>query len=354
MNKQPIKPSGLYYLLAAAMALIGIGTASWNAWGELSGQMRMPSQVVVPGMGEVRLDEAGTYYLRAMVDDANDVAELDESNNLGAPVTLAVNNEIEINRMIIKADPNENSSAFSVRARLFNGSVEEMDEALSVDVMVGAYQETIPMEPVGLSGKYLYQGAKGGITVAIFNLRTGKFKIVAKEVNLAGTIDPVPVRVTFGRYQAAGEVEDKRINRGGGLPLRLQLGLEDILRVDRYHYRTWDHTRNKDWLKVRGRLSFEDHPVDLAGKEVTVRWGSAFTIPEGLTGLQQTGDREIYTYKDQKGAGITQAVFNLEKCTFRMTINHESFLNAPPGDLTIVFDDDGQTFFDETAQVGQD
>lgn len=64
MNKSDIKPSRLYYILAAVVLLIGIALPAWAMVSLLGGVLKPPiSTIIVPGEGEVLLEKAGKYVI---------------------------------------------------------------------------------------------------------------------------------------------------------------------------------------------------------------------------------------------------------------------------------------------------
>jgi len=160
-------------------------------------------------------------------------------------------------------------------------------------------------------------------------------------VNLTGLSSPVILELEMGDYYGigvAGESEDDflgmglpdqeykdNINGHRVLPMRLMLGYTDGLRVEQARVKT----RKKDEtesLYVRGSIAVRDRAVDLSQHQMTIRWGSndfVATIAKGdffeykgkyvyrrPIGPTETGDNPI-----------TLAIFDLEKCTFLITVN---------------------------------
>ena len=301
-------------------------------------------------------DRVGTYYVRAVVDDNNDVLEFDEMNNSGAAVMLTVDERIDTIAFSAKAGADPNTDSFSMSGQLSNIMLAEPIGPVTVNIEIGTYRETISLEgldAVGRGWKYNYHGEKGGITVAVFDMTDGGFKIVAKDISLYGTTDPVPVIISIGDYHARGEVVDEMINRGKGIPFSFQFGLADMLRVDKFKHSSFSSGTNRSSLRVQGRISFADAAVALAGREVEVLYGSTFTF-EDDSGLSQRGNGVIYAQQDKPASGkITKAVINLDKCSFSVNIRRQSFLNTPPAVIRLKLLDGADVIFNETAQVGE-
>ena len=301
-------------------------------------------------------NQAGRYYVRAAVDDGNDVLEFDETNNFSAAVMLTVDNRIDTIRFTAQAGADPNTDSFSITGQLSDVTSAEAIEPVTVDIEIGTYRETIfldGLDGAGRGWKYDYRGEKGGITVAVFDMTDGGFKIVAKGISLYGTTDPVAVAISIGDYHARGEIIDELINRGKGIPFQFQFGLADMLRIDKFRHARFSSGGNRASLRVQGRISFADGLIELTGKEVKVRYLSTFTFEED-SGLLPKGNRRVYTQRGKPATGrLTTTIINLDECTFSIGIRRQSFLNLPPQTFTLKLLDGEDVIFDEEAQVGE-
>ncbi|MFC1783469.1 hypothetical protein ACFL02_07775, partial [Planctomycetota bacterium] len=106
------------------------------------------------------------------------------------------------------------------------------------------------------------------------------------------------------------------------IPIRLLSGVADSLRVDKYMFKPGVKKPDTDHLKIEGALTVRDGSIDIANENVLVSWGNySITLP--ADNLYRIRQKEAFKFKKPKGAdsSIAVAIFNLEKCTFKIIIN---------------------------------
>jgi|GEM_PF-197352 len=208
---------------------------------------------------------------------------------------------------------------------------------------------------------FRYQGGAqegAGRFTLLFDVRSGKFVVIGREVDLTGLAEPVAVDLLIGdSYSTAGAAE---VVGARSLPVEFLVGQADAL-----GWTSFRHSSNNGpngassySLQVVGEIATQVHPVDLAGKEVTITWGtSTFTIPsaeDGGRSLRRVGRRNRFVYSD-RWERLRSACFDFDKGTFRFFVAKGTSLSAPasysPVNLTITFETQPESYFAETVAV---
>jgi hypothetical protein len=126
------------------------------------------------------------------------------------------------------------------------------------------------------------------------------------------------------------------------------MGFADTLRVDKCDFTLGVKTSQKDTLSVQGAIAAADTSVDMAEMDVIVRWGS-YSIVLPAENLYRLGKKMSFKYTKSKGSNspVAAALFDLEKCTFKIVIaNADIGSQGNPVDFSIQFG-----FFQETTTL---
>ncbi|MCP4707857.1 MAG: hypothetical protein GY869_04465 [Planctomycetes bacterium] len=235
----------------------------------------------------------------------------------------------------------------------FDAAVSEIIDADSFRVTLWnqneiVFTEQVPFDAENMKrGVYRVTGENGGITLFKFDLIKNKqkvqpdFRIEAKQVNLTGLSSPVILELEMGDYYGigvAGESENDflgmglpdatykdNINGPRKMPINLMLGHNDGLRVEQARVKTIKKDETES-LNVRGSIAVKDRAIDLSQHLMTIRWGQndfVATIPKG--DFTEYKGKFVYSkpigQTDPTNNPITLAIFDLEKCTFIITVN---------------------------------
>ncbi len=200
---------------------------------------------------------------------------------------------------------------------------------------------------------YKFTSAEPGIQLLKLNLDKHTFELQLKEVDLSGLKDSVIMQLEFGDYFGLGAADEDIINGRKAIPILLAQGHVDSLQVKTYRFVKKYLASSSSYtysLTISGSIATEVSDPNLAGKEVTIKWGTkSFTIAEGL--LVKKNNRQLYYYKhDNFSSGLYKAIFDLDKLTYVIYIKKTS-LSAPTQDFTIKFLTTTDTYFEETVSV---
>ncbi|MFC1782222.1 choice-of-anchor Q domain-containing protein [Planctomycetota bacterium] len=274
-----------------------------------------------------------------------------------------------ITKLIVKTPKNrqdlQDPADFFSLAGAFDAPGNVFDNSTQMDVYVGPYPETITLnlplfkqlgdKPIFIYKRRLQIDEPGAIAAMKFNLRNGKFSILARNIDLSGLEAPfdVALRIGDGYYRSAAVGEIVANGRKKPLPMLLMMGLEDSLRLykepklkpnklvmDQYDY---------NYLLLQGGISLAQPPVSLLNKRLDIRWGTYqdFIPTDGwITNI--TGDKFIYKKKvaDTTPNYVNLALIDFKKCTFKIIIKNAPIGHLPaPQNLTISFDG-----FEETVR----
>ncbi|OPZ98608.1 MAG: Peptidyl-prolyl cis-trans isomerase cyp18 [Planctomycetes bacterium ADurb.Bin412] len=241
------------------------------------------------------------------------------------------------------ADPNEllTPTDITVRLVLPDGSVL-LEKTIENAVL-----------PAGKT-RYKYTGSDPGIKRLELNLAKHTFEVLLKNVDLGGLKESVIWEMQIGDYFGLGAADEDLINGRKAIPIRLAQGYIDSLQVKTYRFvsNLKAASTERYSLTISGSLATAVNNPDLAGKEVTIKWGTkSFTIPSGITGLQKKGTRQVYLYqRDTITSGLTKAVFDLDNLSYAIYLKRTS-LSAPPQDFYLKFETVTGSYFEETVSV---
>jgi len=171
---------------------------------------------------------------------------------------------------------------------------------------------------------------------------------------MRGLKSPVRVNLNIGGYYGHDIIYDGKpdgsngnpdfINGEKSIPVQFLIGYEDTLRVNRCIYNRGKKPQT-DKLNVKGAITMSVSP---ANQDLLVHWGG-YNVVLPAENIIRSGDKMVFTYKKPKGSdsSIAAALFDLEKCTFKIVID-KTDIGEPssPIDFGIQFGD-----FEETATV---
>jgi len=240
--------------------------------------------------------------------------------NLQSDLDPPDSNVITIAKMTVKAAKTRTAAADSFTVSgTFDAAPEDFTATDSVYVSVGLYDQTIDCEDFKQSGKkskYTYKGA-GSITSLILDMNKGTFKIIAKNIDLTGSSSPMEVWLSFGEYVGIGEATEEVINARKYLPLQLQSGYADNLRVEKVVCKRGKEN-NVGNLVISGSIATADD-IDLRTASLLLHWGTS----EHAIGLGEFAlkGKTKYQYKkkpdDLNPAAIAISIDPI-KCTFQV------------------------------------
>ncbi|MBN2019609.1 MAG: glycoside hydrolase family 5 protein [Sedimentisphaerales bacterium] len=281
---------------------------------------------------------------------------------------------------VTKIKDNFNASGAYASKPLFLTSMTEMDiNIVSANGDAEIYSESIDFTSVDVvNDKYSYSykipaGASGAITSLKMNFAVRSFSIKAKNIDLTGLGAPLRLNFSFGNTVLSSEVNETIINGyKKNIPTRLMRLYDDALVVTRGKARS-STKPSSDSLKVKGEIAVADMDLDAnepnladANTTVTITWGDAaetevqtFTVQ----GDSFTASKKGHTYKCRKvimdvndsNEGIVTGKFDLDKCTFMLSVKSASGLYTGPDEaqlgINIANTDDTVDDFDGAAEV---
>lgn len=190
------------------------------------------------------------------------------------------------------------------------------------------------------TGKFKYsykipRGSEGAITSLKFDFVKGTFAIKAKNVDLTGLASPVQLDITMGDYVLSGEAEEDVINSRKTIPTRLMRTYQDTLIVTKAKAKSSD-TPFSDSLSVKGDIAvadINDEEPNLVAQDVNVIWGDqTFTIPTGNF-IRKGNSYKCSKIPSDGNDGLVTAKFDLDKCTFTLSVKEANDLNIGPDDV---------------------
>ncbi|MBN2377939.1 MAG: right-handed parallel beta-helix repeat-containing protein [Sedimentisphaerales bacterium] len=203
----------------------------------------------------------------------------------------------------------------------------------TVDVQVGPYTESINCSsiPAGKNSKYTYRGASGAIQSLVMDLGKSKLTIAGKNVSLTGLSDPVQIALSFGTYSGVGLAWDSGsndvVNTSKAIPLQFMVGYQNTLEITRLKFSGGNDIGT---LAVQGSIALADNNVLLNNEIVSISVGSI--LPFDIAGISAKPNKK-YSYKGAKtndgSAYVSSAQFDLNKCTFKVTINNLDISSQP-------------------------
>jgi len=305
----------------------------------------------------------GTYYLVGFADSADVIDEESETNNYSTVVTLYNRynaSELEVTKCTVKAGKTAVSDSFSVKGTFKPApAIARFENAETINVILGTYTAGVARSAFTKAGQvYTYSNANGsGMTFAVLDFGKGTFAINAERVSLKGSAAPLTFEIAFGNYRGADSVEEAVINGKKYMPFSFLEGT-DALRVDKWSVRS-DGSYNyyNDVLKVQGCIATEVAAPALAGKELTIQWGTSSVKTYVIPALLKKSGRNVFYYKGKEKTTTRQikATFDFDKHVFSITVSKAYSVTVPtnssPQNFVIQFAADSSHTFNETVSV---
>ena len=195
------------------------------------------------------------------------------------------------------------------------------------------------------------RGADGDITSLKLNFNKQTFSIKAKNIDLTGLGSPLELDIGMGDNILTGEVGETIINGSRGrIPTRLMRLYDDKLVVTKAKAKHSTKAAS-DTLSVTGEIAVGNMDLDanepnFLVEDVNITWGDGdtnqtFTIPgsdtPGLGSFTVSKKGHVYTCKgvdsnvaDADTDQVT-AKFDLDKCTFTVSIKKANSIYVGPG-----------------------
>ncbi|MBN1846537.1 MAG: peptidylprolyl isomerase, partial [Sedimentisphaerales bacterium] len=221
-------------------------------------------------------------------------------------------------------------------------------------VRVGPWQAAIDTAQLQrLTGRHktywLYEGSPDGISrlVLLFDPARGRFSLAARGVDCTGLAEPVPVAIAVGDYFGSGHGGMKA---GQKPPMRFLQDYTDALRMGRFRF-VFDNGPNASssyGLTIHGDISTRLSPIDLAQKDVTIKFYSTYALDAG--DLVKVRNKNKYVYRNPSG-NPRQVEFDLDRCTFKVVIKKTYLGGQLPRDFRIQFEPAEDESFDEQLTV---
>ena len=243
---------------------------------------------------------------------------------------------ITITKFTVKAGKTRTASqdAFTINGT-FDESPQDITGSTAVYIRLSSggdmvFEGVIPYNSAKLkNGKYSYTrhtGDSGNIRAAGFDLNKKTFRIVAKGIDLTGMSSPVYVELEWGNYVGTGEAAEDVINGKKPIPMQLLSGYADALYIDKASVRVGKKA-NSDSLKVTGDIAFASGIEDLTQHPLTLRWGTQdFNVPSGGFKALANG-RFIWTRPKGDTNPLKRASFDLQKCTFTISVGNTAIVS---------------------------
>ncbi len=245
-------------------------------------------------------------------------------------VTVAARNNsvFSIMKCTFTPGPGRNRDSFSIYGYL-NATADQIRNAATISFRLWSadrliYGEDLPFDSRKFRGGVYHYNREvtaehGAVTEFRLDVNQHRFRIRGREVNLSGLDAPIVVDLIIGDFAGSAEAEESIINKGKPLSLEFMSGMADLLRVDRAAVVS---KQGFDRLSLEGRIALRDNSVDLETIPIYLIWGSqSFTLPPE-TSRRRKGD--VYTTHSTSDDSTIIAQFDLEKCTFKITIRAET------------------------------
>jgi len=213
------------------------------------------------------------------------------------------------------------------------------------------------------------KGGSGAITALALNFNKRTFSLSSKSINLTGLACPLQLTFNMGYYTLTGDVNEAIVNGPKTLiPTRLMRLYKDTLIVDKAKAKHNSKKASSDTLSVTGDIAVEDmnlntNEPNLVTKNVVLAWGDqngtptkTLTIPGNVTPALASfkASKTGHVYKCSKihpaedPNSLIAAQFDLDQCTFTVSVSKASSVFAGPADANF-----GVSFdtFSKTADV---
>jgi M6 family metalloprotease-like protein len=171
--------------------------------------------------------------------------------------------------------------------------------------------------------RYRYSRTEDGVRKSFtYDVKTGKFTFAAANVDLSGLACPLTVLIEINSYVGAAEVDEAIVNGPRmPMPIKLMMGVKDVLRVDKCTVKQNNKKPNSDLLSVKGAFAVEDTDANMVSEDLVVTLGTQqFTIPANK--LKARNGYFTCSIAEVTEGGIAAANFNFGRCSFILTIKN--------------------------------
>ncbi len=277
--------------------------------------------------------------------DAGDINNIKDSFKLAGTADFPVDaNQItQLDVNIISVDDNE---------IIYNQSITDINAYLNDAENKFSYTHKIT------------SGTAGAIYRLKLDFVNSKFLIYAKKVDLTGLGGNVKLELVMPEIGAIiyGEANETIVNGRKRIHTRLMRMYQDTLVVTKARaiHRT---TASSDSLSVKGEIAVEDinntdmNEPNLAVLDVNFVWGDqTFTVSDGNLVAYKTGHRyKCSKIQSDANDGVVTAKFDLDKCTFTLSVKEVNNINTLPDypdvNFSINYGIGDANDFNETADV---
>jgi hypothetical protein len=214
----------------------------------------------------------------------------------------------------------------------------------------------------------LIKGQEGTITSLTLDFAKGKFALTAKNIDLTGLTCPFELKFTMGKYELNGHANETVVNGPKKLiPTRLMRTYKDTLIVNKAKAKHNSKKALSDTLSVTGDIAVKDMDLDtnepnLVTKDVVLTWGDqngtptkTLTIPGNANPAHASfkASKKGHVYKCSKVhpaedlSSSVAAQFDLDQCTFTVSVSKASSVFAGPADpnFSVSFDTPNGEFY---------
>jgi len=208
----------------------------------------------------------------------------------------------------------------------FNDANNIIKVTISSDDIVSPCALTFPIDANTFKkGKYSYSKTVSGVRKSFtYDVKTHKFAFAASNVGLSGLDCPVTIEIEVGDYYTMVEIDEVIVNGPKvPIPIKLMMGVKDVLRVDKCTVKQNNKKSNSDQLTASGGFAVENPDPCMANwttEDLVITLGTQFTIPAGSL---KAGKGKFTCSKaevTEAGGGTADATFNFNMCSFTLTI----------------------------------
>jgi hypothetical protein len=171
-----------------------------------------------------------------------------------------------------------------------------------------------------------------------YSVKTRKFYLTAKGVNLSGLCSPVSMSIRVGEHGNDGQIDETIINGPRRpIPISLLMGVSNTLRIDKSKFKHDKKRGNITCIAVSGGFSVANtNDANLAENGLDISLSSLnFTIPGA--DFKFSKGRFSCTKVLLPDGEIAAATFDFNKCTFALTIKNTKITKSGNAKLNVAF-----------------
>ena len=243
----------------------------------------------------------------------------------------------EIDGMNIRAGRDRESSQDSIVIKASSFNIPQAVLVDSFDFLIYSgyedelvYSETIFFDDF-TNGRCVVQNDNSRF---VFNSENNTMQYVGRKIDLTGLYAPVTVVIENELFKITGLGYDNDvlstwsnadvINGNKRMPVTLLSGVSNVIEVEKAVLNVRSR-EGSDTLDIRGKIGFAEGDIDLTENDILITYGEYGTTLSAEDMLL-VGNRSVYKYKQPRGVNTNKisAVFDLDKCTFRIKISKAS------------------------------